>query len=299
MLLHSLTKQWLTDLKHLKNFSSHTITAYQHDLEHLIQFLGQHLGETVSLNSFSKLTPSDLRAWLSDRHRKGISTTSNARALSATKTFANYLAKTQNLTIHAILDMRSPKLEEKLPRPLSHQHITSLLNNPISEVHWTNLRDTGAFTLMYGAGLRIGEALSLNYSDFPLPTVMTLTGKGNKQRAVPILPKINTYIQSYLNQCPFTFQLDSPLFIGKQGKRLNPGILQTSMRKFRLQFNLPDSVTPHALRHSFATHLLDENADLRTIQELLGHSSLSTTQRYTNVSLQHLKDAYRKSHPRK
>lgn len=299
MSLSNLINQWLTELKFVKKLSKHTLTAYEHDLISLIEFLSQHLNNTMTLEKLENTNASDLRAWLTHRHRAGISHTTNARAVSAVKTFARYLSKHHNANISPLLDLKAPKIDRKLPRPLSHIQIESLVQTTAELGNWTTLRNTAAFILMYGAGLRIGEALSLNYNDFPLPELMILTGKGNKQRAVPILPKINTYIQTYINKCPFPFNANTPLFLGKKGQRLNPGILQAAIRKFRAVANLPDTVTPHALRHSFATHLLDENADLRTIQELLGHASLSTTQRYTDVSLQQLKDVYRKSHPRK
>lgn len=297
MLLSTLIKQWLTELKHVKKFSTHTLNAYENDITHMAHFLSEHIGTPLTLDTLQNLTLADLRAWLTQRHLDGISHTSNARAVSSLKTFARYIAKHHGVTLNPLLDLKAPKVERKVPRPLSHTQIESLVTTPDDD--WGTLRNTAAFILMYGAGLRIAEALSLNYSNFPLPKLITFTGKGNKQRAIPILPKINAYIQTYLDACPLPFSDSSPLFIGKHGDRLNPGILQTAIRQFRRRANLPDTVTPHALRHSFATHLLDENADLRTLQELLGHASLSTTQRYTDISLQQLKDVYRQTHPRK
>lgn len=298
MVLHTLIKKWLTELKHIRNYSDNTIRAYAIDLENFTNFLIQHIGQN-DVNGLKHLQLTDIRAWLTWRLNQGLAPVSNARALSTLKHFFKYVMAYYQLELSHLLEMRTPKSTKKLSRPISANKIDALIESMESEKSWTDLRDVALMILLYGAGLRISEALCLNYKDFPLPEVLMLTGKGQKQRAIPILPIINTYIQSYLDHCPIRLIADSPLFVGQRGGRLNMGMLQKKIAMLRAQLHLPEEATPHALRHSFATHLLDEHADLRVIQELLGHSSLSTTQRYMDVSIQNLKDVYIKSHPRK
>lgn len=299
MTLPTIIEEWLTELKYIKNYSSNTLKAYRSDLEQFLNFIATHQGALLTLETLPLLTLSDLRAWLTARLHQGMAHTSNARALSTLKHFFKYLLRKHTIDLVHLLDLRTPKAAKRLPRPLSHHKIQALVTAIQPTGHWTELRDTALIILMYGAGLRISEALALNYAQFPLPEVFVITGKGQKQRTVPILPIINTYITAYLNNCPITLTPESPLFVGERSSRLNMGMLQKKIAKLRPLLHLPAEATPHALRHSFATHLLDESADLRAIQELLGHSSLSTTQRYTDVSIQSLKDIYRKSHPRK
>ncbi|MDP3935727.1 MAG: tyrosine recombinase XerC [Alphaproteobacteria bacterium] len=298
MALHILIKQWLTELKHIQNYSDNTTRAYSIDLKNFTSFLTQHIGPN-DVDGLKKLQLVDLRAWLTSRLNQGIAPVSNARALSTLKHFFKYVMANYQIDLSHLLELRTPKSPKKLPRPISANKIDMLINTMESEKDWINLRDVALVVLLYGAGLRISEALSLNYKDFPLPEVLIITGKGQKQRTIPMLPIINTYIQVYLDHCPIVLTSDSPLFVGQRGGRLNMGMLQKKIAILRARLHLPDEATPHALRHSFATHLLDEHADLRVIQELLGHSSLSTTQRYMDVSIQNLKDVYVKSHPRK
>ena len=201
---------------------------------------------------------------------------------------------------NAIELLKLPKIGRRLPRPVSEveaQDIVTLSRN-ISDENWIGLRDEALFTLLYGAGLRIGEAIDLTRADLTNKTRVTVTGKGNKQRVVPILPVISDIIDRYLAACPYAMNPEDPVFIGVRGEKLNPGVAQRHLRQLRRQLNLPDSVTPHALRHSFATHMLVAGADLRSLQELLGHSSLSTTQLYTKVDGQQLAKTYRATHPR-
>jgi integrase/recombinase XerC len=299
MTMLMIIQQWLTELKHIRNYSDNTLRAYQADLENFLHFFRQHFGEDINLKSINKLQLADIRSWLTARLNSGISLVSNARAVSTLKHFIKYLMRKYNLDLANLLEIKSPKYQKRLPRPLTSNKIESLIENIKFDNNWINLRDAAVLVLMYGAGLRISEALNLNYADFPLPDVLTITGKGQKQRLVPILPIINTYIQNYLNTCPYSFIASDPLFIGQHKGRLNMRMIQKKVANLRQSLHLPSEVTPHALRHSFATHLLDEQADLRIIQELLGHASLSTTQRYMDISLQNLKDVYMKSHPRK
>lgn len=298
MALHILIKKWLTELKHIRNYSDNTVRAYSIDLENFTSFFIQHIGQN-DVDGLKKLQLTDIRAWLTSRLNQGIAPVSNARALSTLKHFFKYVMAHYPMDLSHLLEMRTPKSRKKLPRPISANKIDTLIETMTAEKNWTDLRDVALVILLYGAGLRISEALNLNYKDFPLPEVLVITGKGQKQRAIPMLPIINTYIQAYLNHCPIVLTADSPLFVGQRGGRLNMGMLQKKIAMLRVQLHLPEEATPHALRHSFATHLLDEHADLRVIQELLGHSSLSTTQRYMDVSIQNLKDVYTKSHPRK
>lgn len=298
MAVDNFIHKWLGELKHLRNFADNTLEAYRLDMESFTAFIMMHLGQ-CDVEGLSKLEGADIRAWLTYRLNQGISQTSNARALSALKHFFKYMTRHYFLDLEHLLEVRSPKLCKRLPRPISLTKIDRLIETIKSEQSWMDLRDAALVVLMYGAGLRISEALSLTYQDFPLPEVFVITGKGQKQRAVPILPIINTYIQDYIKKCPFPFGLSDPLFLGQRGGKLSERMLQKKMAQLRGVLHLPDEATPHALRHSFATHLLDEHADLRTIQELLGHASLSTTQRYMDVSLQSLKADYMRSHPRK
>jgi integrase/recombinase XerC len=298
MILDILIKKWLTELKHIRNYSDNTVRAYSIDLENFTRFLTQHIGQN-DVEGLKQLQLTDIRAWLTSRLNQGISPVSNARALSTLKHFFKYVMAHYQIDLAHLLELRTPKSPKKLPRPISVNKIDALIKTMEAEKNWTDLRDVALVILLYGAGLRISEALSLNHKDFPLPEVITMTGKGQKQRAIPILSIINVYIQAYLNHCPLVLTADSPLFVGQRGGRLNMGALQKKIAMLRGRLHLPDEATPHALRHSFATHLLDEHADLRVIQELLGHASLSTTQRYMDVSIQNLKDVYIKSHPRK
>ncbi len=272
--------------------------AYGIDLENFTHFLMQHIGQN-DIDGLNKLQLTDIRAWLTSRLNQGIAPVSNARALSTLKHFFKYAMSHCQIDLSHLLEMRTPKSRKKLPRPISANKIDTLIKAMTAEKSWTDLRDVALVILLYGAGLRISEALNLNFKDFPLSEVLVITGKGQKQRVVPIIPVINTYIKAYLDHCPVVLTADSPLFVGQRGGRLNMGMLQKKIATLRAELHLPDEATPHALRHSFATHLLDEHADLRVIQELLGHSSLSTTQRYMDVSIQNLKDVYTKSHPRK
>lgn len=299
MTVLKIIRQWLTELKHIRNYSDNTLRAYQTDLENFLHFFRQHLGKDMGLKDINTLQLTDIRSWLTARLNHGILPTSNARALSTLKHFVKYLMQHHDLDLVHLLEIKSPKYQKRLPRPLTSNKIEDLIKNITLNNSWINLRDAAVVILMYGAGLRISEALNLNYEDFPLPDVLTITGKGQKQRVVPILPIINTYIQNYLNACPYSFTFGDPLFRGQRKGRLNMRMIQKRMAGLRQSLHLPSEATPHALRHSFATHLLDEQADLRIIQELLGHASLSTTQRYMDISLQNLKEVYIKSHPRK
>lgn len=291
--------QWENWQKNVKRASRHTVISYQNDLANFISFLSGHLGGAVNIKCLNALEARDIRAWLASRTGE-FAATSNARALSTVKSFFRYLEKQGIVENAAIFHIRSPKLKKPLPKALDTSQAVEALTSIATqhEEAWLNKRDLALLVLIYGCGLRISEALSLHYRDIPKSDVITITGKGNKQRQVPVLPVIKEAIADYVSACPYPFSPKAPLFLGKRGKALDPAIFQLQLRKLRRQINLPESATPHAFRHSFATHLLSAGGDLRSIQELLGHASLSTTQRYTHVDKDRLMKAYQSAHPR-
>ncbi|MGE0754353.1 MAG: tyrosine recombinase XerC [Alphaproteobacteria bacterium] len=299
---HKLRQQfesWLGWLADVRRASRHTLISYQHDMEQFFRFMSNHLGESLTLANMQVLTPRDIRSWLASRADE-YESTSTARALSTVKNFFRRLEKDGHIENPAIFHIRSPKLKKALPKALAEDQAAEALTS-IGALHgedWLNARDLALLTLIYGCGLRISEALSLCYDDIPKGDTITITGKGNKQRSVPLLPAVKQAIEAYIDACPYSFTSASPLFYGKMGKPLDPGVFQLQLRKLRRSLNLPESTTPHAFRHSFATHLLSAGGDLRAIQELLGHASLSTTQRYTHVDKKRLLSAYKNAHPR-
>jgi integrase/recombinase XerC len=255
------------------------------------------------------LRQGDFRSFLAHRRNHGLSNTSVARALSVLRSFFRHLERTGLVTNAAIRSVRSPKLPHSVPKPLGVEAAAAAREQIafLHEEQWVNARDYAVLTLLYGCGLRISEALGLNHKDIgdlnhadvgSGAASLIIRGKGNKERMVPVLPVVRNAIDAYTALCPFANGREDPLFVGVRGKRLNAGIIQKSMREVRRALGLPESATPHALRHSFATHLLSAGGDLRTIQELLGHASLSTTQRYTEVETGHLLKVYRDAHPR-
>ncbi|MEQ1705802.1 MAG: tyrosine recombinase XerC [Rickettsiales bacterium] len=302
--LDATLEQWESWLADVKIFSNHTVISYKNDLSNFLIFMAGHLGDKVGLPELDSLENKDIRAWLASRamadEEKKYEASSNARALSTIKNFFRYLEKQGKSKNAAIFHIRAPKIKKSLPRALSEEQAKDAVAGIVSEnsESWINARDTALLLLIYGCGLRIGEALSLNYSDIPRGESLVVTGKGNKQRKLPVLPIVKAAIDEYVAQCPYSFDADSPLFWGLRGKALDAGIFQRQLRNLRAKLNLPDTTTPHAFRHSFATHLLSAGGDLRSIQELLGHVSLSTTQRYTHVDKNRLMAAYKNAHPR-
>jgi len=263
------------------------------------RFVAEHRGEALSLPALAGLTLGDLRAWQAARHADGLSSATRARGVTGLRSFDRFLRRRGEAGIGGLAGLRPPKVARPAPRPLEVQDASALLD--LAEEHdeaWVGLRDRALFTLLYGCGLRIGEGLGLNRSAFPFADSVRVLGKGGKERLVPVLPVVGEAVAAYLAACPFGLGRADPLFVGQRGKRLNQGIAQKRMRELRLLLGLDERATPHALRHSFATHLLGAGGDLRTIQELLGHASLSTTQRYTEVDRVRLLDVYRKAHPR-
>jgi len=290
-------RRWLT---HERRASPHTTGAYLSDLGAFLAFLQDHLGEPPRLGDLGRLTAADFRAWMARRAATGLSRSSTARAMSVLRNFFRWLERNGYGGNHAIRAMRSPKRPHGIPKPLDVADSGLLLDSVdlLPGEPWETQRDVALFTLLYGCGLRISEALSLARGDAPTGESLRVTGKGRKERILPVLPVVRAAIGAYLAACPYRPAEDAPLFLGLRGKRLNPGVVQRRLRALRTLLGLPQTVTPHALRHSFATHLLGAGGDLRAIQELLGHASLSTTQRYTEVDSEGLMAAYRAAHPR-
>lgn len=295
-----LIAEWRAWLANERRVSNNTLSAYETDLFAFFGFLAGHMGESVNVEHVSGLRPADFRSWLAKRGQDGLSRNSTARALSVVRGFFRWCERNDHLINHAIQSVRSPKVPHNVPRPLSSPDAAALVDQvgDLAEEPWVGMRDVALFTLLYGCGLRISEGLSLTPLDVTGGDVLTVTGKGGKQRMVPVLPVVQEAIAAYIDICPFVLEPGDPLFRGIRGGTLNPGVAQRSMRVVRGWLGLPDSATPHALRHSFATHLLAGGGDLRSIQELLGHASLSTTQRYTEVEDSVLLAEYRAAHPR-
>jgi len=290
---------WDEWMLHNKRASRHTLISYANDLRHFLEFLSNHLGGRVGFKQLGKMEAKDFRAWLASRSGE-FEATSTARALSTIKSFYRYLQKQSLVKNDAIFHMRGPKLKKTLPKALAEEQAQQALQmvGTQHEEDWINKRDLALLVLIYGCGLRISEALSIRFGEISGGDAISIVGKGDKQRMVPLLPIVTAAIAEYTASCPYPFSPASPLFMGKRGKKLDPAIFQLQLRKLRRALQLPESVTPHAFRHSFATHLLSAGGDLRSIQELLGHASLSTTQRYTHVEKTRLMNAYKNAHPR-
>ncbi len=302
MLSPALTKSlddWLAHARAIGGVSGNTIKAYQTDVLGFLGFMSHHHGEQQGLGPISRLTVSDMRAWMAHERGRGISARSLARALSAVKTFYRWLSEREGFEPTAVLSTRAPKFQKKLPRPLAPDAASNMLSTVElqSLEPWIASRDVAVITLLYACGLRISEALGLTGAAHPLRDVLRIVGKGGKERLVPVLPVAKSAIAEYVRACPFDLSHDEPLFRGARGGALNPRAIQKVMEQARMQLGLPSSATPHAMRHSFATHLLNAGGDLRTIQELLGHASLSTTQAYTAVDTARLMDVYNRAHP--
>lgn len=293
-------ERWLEHLSALRGNSEKTIDAYRRDLSGFLGFMTGHLGRVPSKNSLGRIGISDMRAWLAHGRRSGRAPRSLARELSAVKSFYRWLGEAEGLDVTAVLATRAPKFSAGLPRPVSRIDTRSLIDTVEvqSADSWVAARDVAVVTLLYGCGLRISEALGLTRAAAPLPEVLRITGKGNKERLVPVLPVVRQAVDTYLRLCPLAQEQNDPLFLGKRGGPLNPRLIQKVIQQARMQLGLPSSATPHAMRHSFATHLLESGGDLRSIQELLGHASLSTTQAYTAVDQARLMEVYKKAHPK-
>ena len=291
---------WLDARKALGGASQNTIEAYGRDVTGFLTFLTAHKGETQGLGALARVSVGDMRGWMASQRGQDVGPRSLARKLSAVKSFYRWLADREGFEPTAVLATRSPKFQRKLPRPLSPEAAQDVLET-VEYQHdnpWVGARDQAVVTLLYGCGLRISEALSLCGKDLPLGEALRIIGKGGKERVVPVIPAVRDAMAQYLRLCPHPQTDDVPVFRGVRGGPLNPRLVQKLIENVRLQLGLPASATPHAMRHSFATHLLNAGGDLRAIQELLGHASLSTTQAYTAVDTARLLEVYERSHPR-
>ncbi|WP_442754361.1 tyrosine recombinase XerC [Methylocystis sp. JAN1] len=294
---------WLRSLSGEKRASAHTIDGYARDVAGFLRFLTEHLGEKPDSAALTALQPADLRAYLAKRRNEGLESRSLLRALAAIRNFLRYLEKRGLAKTDFFGAVRPPKKPHSLPKALTVADARDLIDpeQRAGEARepWALARDAAVLALLYGAGLRISEALSITHAQAPVGRVdrVTITGKGGKTRTLPVIEPVRQAIEAYLALCPYDLT-SGPLFVGVRGGPLSPRIVQLAVQRLRGALDLPDSATPHALRHSFATHLLGRGGDLRTIQELLGHASLSTTQIYTAVDKKRLLDAYKSAHPR-
>lgn len=297
--------RWLSHLRAERRLSPKTLEAYARDVRQLLDFLCEHWGARVTLTRFAALEASDIRAFMAMRRAGDIGSRSLMRTLAGLRSFGRFIEREGKGKLGALAAIRAPKVAKTLPKPLPVAAAKRLADADArageEREPWILARDAAVLALLYGSGLRISEALSLKRREVPLPgegDVLVVTGKGNKTRMVPVLHNVLTLISDYVAICPYRLSPDGPIFVGARGGPLSARIIQLAMARLRGALGLPDSATPHALRHSFATHLLSRGGDLRAIQELLGHASLSTTQVYTGIDAERLLEVYRNTHPR-
>lgn len=288
--MFDLISDWTSYLAEQKNYSAKTVESYQIDLKYFLKFITEYHEEEVNTELLEKLEVRDFRSWIASR--KGFSQTSNARAISSIRNFYKFLEKKDLLKNDAIKAVKISSRGKKIPKALSYEQAVSSIIN-LDCKNWQDRRDKAILILLYGCGLRISEALNLNQND--IGKTLIIRGKGNKQRIVPLLQEVQNAIDDYLQILPHAGEA---LFFGARGGRLRPEIIQKKIRQMRITHNLPEHATPHSLRHTFATHLLSDGADLRSIQELLGHESLATTEKYTHIDAKRLAEGYKKTHPR-
>lgn len=298
--LGSVVQAWLTWLEGERRLASNTLQAYRGDLAAFLVFLAGHLGGRLDLAALAELTPADIRAYLARRNAQKHERASIARAMAAIRGFFRFLDRRGLAHVPAVHAVRTPRLRRSVPRPLTERDALDAVTTiaDLSDEPWVARRDVALLMLLYGCGLRIGEALGLARHQMSGEGPLVITGKGGKQRIVPVLPAVREAVAAYLAACPHDPGERGPLFLGARGGRLDPAVAQKQVRRLRALLGLPETATPHALRHSFATHLLAGGGDLRAIQELLGHASLSTTQRYTEVDSSRLIAVHRAAHPR-
>lgn len=298
--------RWLSHLGAERRLSPKTLEAYGRDLRQCLDFLCAHWGERVTLKRFAALEATDIRAFMAMRRADDIAGRSLMRALAGLRSFGRFLEREGKGKVGALSAIRAPKVAKTLPKPLPMASAKRLADADErageDRETWILARDAAVMALLYGSGLRISEALGLKRREVPRPgegDVLIVTGKGNKTRMVPVLQNVLALVQDYLAMCPYPLPAEGPIFVGARGGPLSPRIIQLAMERLRGALGLPDSATPHALRHSFATHLLSRGGDLRAIQELLGHASLSTTQIYTGIDSERLLEVYASAHPRR
>ena len=294
--------RWRNYLGAERRMSPKTLEAYERDVGQFLRFMADHLGGPPSLKTLARITPADVRAFMAARRSGGAGNRTLMRSLAGARSFARFLERGGKGKVGALAAIRAPKLGRTLPKPLtalSAKQMTDIdLRAGEDRETWVLVRDAAVLTLLYGCGLRISEALGLKRADANGKDALTVLGKGNKTRMVPVLPIVTKAIDDYIKLCPYDLPPDGPLFVGARGGPLSPRIVQLAMATLRGALGLPETATPHALRHSFATHLLGRGGDLRSIQELLGHASLSTTQIYTAVDTARLLEVYASAHPR-
>jgi len=297
--------RWHAFLAGERRMSPKTVEAYARDASQFLAFLAEHLGGKVTLARLTKLAPADVRAFMASRRADGIGSRSLMRMLAGVRSFTRFLEREGKGRVGAVSAVRAPKIAKTLPKPLAVSDAKQLADVDLrageEREPWVLARDAAVLALLYGSGLRISEALGLARKEVPAPgkgDAITVTGKGNKQRMVPVLRQVLVLIADYVKLCPYDLPPDGALFVGARGGPLSPRIVQLAMARLRGALGLAETATPHALRHSFATHLLARGGDLRAIQELLGHASLSTTQIYTAIDAERLMDVYRSAHPR-
>jgi integrase/recombinase XerC len=296
----NLVDDFLVYLASEKRAADHTLVAYHIDLCYFFTFLHHHLNGEVTLVKLEKLTVQDFRSWLVLRNNEEFSATSTVRALSCLRSFFAFANRSKKIINDQIKNIKTPKTPKSILRSVDQIDIKSIMNlvKEFNKEDWCAKRDMALLTLIYGCGLRISEAMSLTKSDLVNSDTLIITGKGQKQRMVPMLAIVKKRIEEYLSDCPYKIPTDVPIFLGSRGKKYSPTLFQKLISNIRKALGLPETITPHAFRHSFATHLLEAGGDLRTIQELLGHASLSTTQRYTKIDKHRLLDVYKQNHPR-
>jgi integrase/recombinase XerC len=298
----ALLQTWIAHLRDERRFAANSVEAYERDVAAFLGFLQGHLGGEPSSQDLAQLEPRDLRAYLAHRRQgpDALADRSISRALAAIRSFYRYLERRHGVANARLALVRGPKLKRPLPRPVSEgaaRHLIVEARDAAGQ-EWVGARDAALITLLYAAGLRISEALALNGGDLPLPEMLRVVGKGGKERIVPLLPAAREAVERYAELCPFALTEDTPLFRAIRGGALSPRMAQDLMQRLRGRLGLPSSATPHALRHAFATHLLANGGDLRAIQDLLGHESLSTTQTYASVEAKKILQLYRRAHPR-
>ena len=297
--VEELKSAWLAMLAHERRSSPHTLRAYKDDVVRFLGFLEDHRGARLTLSALQNLTPADVRAFLTRRRQEGLGARGIQRAMAALRSFFHYLQREGLADGAALRIVRSPKLPKTLPRPISETDAVRAIEEAgENEIPWIAARDAALVTLLYGTGLRISEALRLRRRDVPLADSLSVLGKGNKERMVPVLPAVREAVSAYAALIPFAGNNTAPLFLSRRGNAMSARDAQGLLQRLRGRLGLPASATPHALRHSFATHLLKHGGDLRSVQELLGHSSLSTTQKYTEVEGEHILAVYESAHPR-
>ena len=298
--IHHLIENWLSFCEKIQGLQPNTSKAYRRDVEKFSNYINDQFSEKNIRVQLARVNLSNIRSWIANQKKNQLSNRSILRQLSAVKSFYQWLSLNENIENSKIANFSGPKIKQRLPRPLSIDDTQNLIEYVKSDSgkSWLVARNVAILIFLYGCGLRISEALELKYNLIPLPELIKVTGKGKKERLIPILPIAKNSLMEYLDLCPFTFKPNDHLFIGSRGKKLNPKIIQNIVAKARIALGLPNTVTPHALRHSFATHLLSAGGDLRTIQELLGHQSLSSTQIYTGVEQDRLMAVFKKAHPR-